>query len=224
MPEALSFCLARAQRPLLHVDRSAHLKVDTPGWFHPLTQQHSSGASSEPHPSCQDGPSTAGITPRLQLVKDQSTLYLGEVSASTKISQAQLSGSRSIHLNQPPYQQHRLKPYLLALLYRHISTAHAVPLQTCVFYLTLGNQGNSEVSSVTVKVECSVEQGSSSVLYDNSQSPLPQLPPTARHEFMVQTDVREQGTVSIVASAVFTGEQQDKLVQTKNLYTIVLCV
>lgn len=77
--------------------------------------------------------------------------------------------------------------------------------QTCVFYLTLSNQGSSAASAVTVKVECSVEGGSNAVLHDNSQSPLPQLPATGRHDVIVQTDIKEEGVVSIVASAVYTG-------------------
>lgn len=81
MPEALSFCLARAQRPLLHVDKNAHLDGDQ-SILSPFTdQQQLSQGLSNLQTGCWDGPSTAGVTPRLQLVKDKSTLYLGEVSA-----------------------------------------------------------------------------------------------------------------------------------------------
>lgn len=75
-----------------------------------------------------------------------------------------------------------------------------------MFYITLSNQGNSQVSAITVKVECSVEGGSNAVLYDNSQSPLPQLPATGRHDVIVQTDIKEPGVITIVASAVYTGK------------------
>eukprot|EP00878_Enallax_costatus_P023307 GHUV01024779.1.p1 GENE.GHUV01024779.1~~GHUV01024779.1.p1 ORF type:complete len:220 (+),score=42.69 GHUV01024779.1:697-1356(+) len=154
MPEALSFCLARAQRPLLHVDKNAHLHNNPSVLSFIPDQQLLSQAARAINSSCSDGPSTAGVTPRLELVKDKSILYLGE---------------------------------------------------TCVFYITLSNQGSSAASAITVKVECSVEGGSNAVLYDNSQSPLPQLPATGRHDVIVQTDIKEQGVITIVASAVYTG-------------------
>ena len=78
-------------------------------------------------------------------------------------------------------------------------------LQTCVFDVTLSNQG-AHVSALTIKVECSVEGGSTSVLYDNTPNPLQQLPFNAQEQLRVQTDIKEQGLITIVASAVFTGE------------------
>lgn len=77
-------------------------------------------------------------------------------------------------------------------------------MQTCVFDIALSNQG-APVSALTLKVECSVEGGSTAVLYDNSQSPLHQLPYNAQEQLRVQTDIKEQGLITIVASAVFTG-------------------
>jgi hypothetical protein len=61
------------------------------------------------------------------------------------------------------------------------------------------------VSDITIKVECAVEGGSQGVLYDNAASPLPRLPASGRHDVIVTTDVKEQGQVELVASAVFTG-------------------
>lgn len=61
------------------------------------------------------------------------------------------------------------------------------------------------MSALTIKVECSVEGGSTAVLYDNSQSPLQQLAFNVQEHLSVQTDIKEQGLISIVASAVFTG-------------------
>jgi hypothetical protein len=61
------------------------------------------------------------------------------------------------------------------------------------------------VSAVTLKVEFSVEGGSTAVLYDNSQTPMQQLPYGAQEQLRVQTDIKEQGLITIVASAVFTG-------------------
>lgn len=80
-----------------------------------------------------------------------------------------------------------------------------VLLQTCAFDVSLINQG-APVSAVTLKVECSVEGGSTAVLYDNSQSPLQHLAFNAEEQLRVQTDIKEQGLITIVASAVFTGE------------------
>jgi hypothetical protein len=74
-----------------------------------------------------------------------------------------------------------------------------------VFYFTLSNQGGTPVSDITIKVECAVEGGSKGVLYDNSTSPLPRLPASGRHDVIVTTDIKEQGQVELVASAVFTG-------------------
>lgn len=75
-----------------------------------------------------------------------------------------------------------------------------------MFYITLNNQGGTHVSDITVKVEFVVEGGSSSVLYDSGPSPLPQLPVSGRHDVIVTTDIKEQGAIQLVASAVFTGE------------------
>lgn len=77
-------------------------------------------------------------------------------------------------------------------------------LQTCVFDITLSNQG-APVSALTLKVECSVEGGSTAVLHDNSQAPLQQLSYNDQEQLRVQTDIKEQGLITIVASAVFTG-------------------
>jgi hypothetical protein len=81
------------------------------------------------------------------------------------------------------------------------------PAETCVFYFTLSNQGGTPVSDITIKVECAVEGGSKGVLYDNGTSPLPRLPASGRHDVIVTTDIKEQGQVELVASAVFTGAQ-----------------
>lgn len=70
-----------------------------------------------------------------------------------------------------------------------------------MFDITLSNQG-APVSALTLKVECSVEGGSTAVLHDN---PLQQLPFNAQEQLRVQTDIKEQGLITIVASAVFTG-------------------
>lgn len=61
------------------------------------------------------------------------------------------------------------------------------------------------MSAVTLKVEFSVEGGSTAVLYDNAQTPMQQLPYGAQKQLRVQTDIKEQGLITIVASAVFTG-------------------
>lgn len=61
------------------------------------------------------------------------------------------------------------------------------------------------MSAVTLKVEFSVEGGSTAVLYDNAQTPMQQLPYGAQEQLRVQTDIKEQGLITIVASAVFTG-------------------
>jgi hypothetical protein len=76
-----------------------------------------------------------------------------------------------------------------------------------VFYFTLSNQGGTPVSDITIKVECAAEGGSKGVLYDNGTSPLPRLPASGRHDVIVTTDIKEQGQVELVASAVFTGGQ-----------------
>ncbi|WIA30886.1 hypothetical protein OEZ86_000939 [Tetradesmus obliquus] len=76
--------------------------------------------------------------------------------------------------------------------------------ETCVFYFTLSNQGGTPVSQLSIKVECAVEGGSKGVLYDNAASPLPRLPASGRHDVIVTTDIKEQGQVELVASAVFT--------------------
>lgn len=81
MPEALSFCLARAQRPLLHVDRTAHLEGNLNVLSAVPDQQLLSQDVTNLQTGCLDGLHTAGVTPRLELVKDKSTLYLGEVRA-----------------------------------------------------------------------------------------------------------------------------------------------
>ena len=61
------------------------------------------------------------------------------------------------------------------------------------------------MSQLSIKVECAVEGGSKGVLYDNAASPLPRLPASGRHDVIVTTDIKEQGQVELVASAVFTG-------------------
>jgi hypothetical protein len=76
--------------------------------------------------------------------------------------------------------------------------------QTCTFDIVLAN-GGAHVSAVAVKVECSVEGGSSSVLYDNGASPLQQLLQQQQQALRVATDIKEQGLLTIVASAVYTG-------------------
>eukprot|EP00882_Tetradesmus_deserticola_P017235 GHRQ01018456.1.p1 GENE.GHRQ01018456.1~~GHRQ01018456.1.p1 ORF type:complete len:170 (+),score=34.06 GHRQ01018456.1:140-649(+) len=80
--------------------------------------------------------------------------------------------------------------------------------ETCIFHFTLSNQGSTPVSDISIKVECAVEGGSKAVLHDNGTSPLSRLPPSGRHDVIVTTDVKEQGQVELVASAVFTGASQ----------------
>lgn len=81
--------------------------------------------------------------------------------------------------------------------------------ETCGFDVTLSNQG-APVSAVTLKVEFSVEGGSTAVLYDNSQTPMQQLPYGAQEQLRVQTDIKEQGLITIVASAVFTDQSGER--------------
>jgi Protein of unknown function (DUF974) len=76
--------------------------------------------------------------------------------------------------------------------------------ETCVFVLTLRNDGPSQVFDVALRVEASVQGGSgSTVLHDGAGTSLPGLLPGTAHELRISSEVREQGTVSLTASATY---------------------
>jgi hypothetical protein len=70
-----------------------------------------------------------------------------------------------------------------------------------VFDIALSNLG-APCSALTLKVEASVEGGSSAVLHS---APLQSVAYQQREVVRVSTDIKEQGLLTIVASAVFTG-------------------
>lgn len=178
--ERLVFALQRQLVAPAAAETVAH-QLTWPG------QQQSAGGSYGPQPPFKAVP------------MDNSLVYLGEVGAARLITEKGCPRWLlfCVCSNTSPV------PCNALLL-------HVCLLQTCVFDVTLSNQG-APVAALTIKVECSVEGGSTSVLYDNSQSPLQQLPFNAQEQLRVQTDVKEQGLITIVASAVFTGTPADSL-------------
>ena len=70
-------------------------------------------------------------------------------------------------------------------------------------YVSLCNNGAHPVKAVSIRAELQTERQRKS-LFDNHAGPIPVLEPGARHDFIVQHDLKELGAHTLICSVMYT--------------------
>ena len=70
-------------------------------------------------------------------------------------------------------------------------------------YISLGNVSSKAVSNISIRVELQTERQRRNI-FENTSKPLETLAPGQRYDFIIQHDVKELGTHTLVCSTVYT--------------------
>ena len=75
--------------------------------------------------------------------------------------------------------------------------------ETFSCYISLGNVSSRAVSNISIRVELQTERQRRNI-FENTSKPLETLAPGQRYDFIIQHDVKELGTHTLVCSSVYT--------------------
>ena len=75
--------------------------------------------------------------------------------------------------------------------------------ETFSCYISLGNVSSKPVTNISIRVELQTERQRRNI-FENTSKPLETLAPGQRYDFIIQHDVKELGTHTLVCSSVYT--------------------
>jgi hypothetical protein len=81
--------------------------------------------------------------------------------------------------------------------------------ETFSCYISLGNVSSKPVSNISIRVELQTERQRRNI-FENTSKPLETLAPGQRYDFIIQHDVKELGTHTLVCSTVYTEKDPNK--------------